>query len=95
MQTQSGIKDKTAQYWIGIIIARAHLLQTARLSNPQTKDDRLKDRKLKGTDRKKIKQEIKEDIQRECKEWLVQQPPSRYNALPDNSCEFSQTLFAD
>ncbi|KAH9949935.1 hypothetical protein B0H21DRAFT_803620 [Amylocystis lapponica] len=85
LQTASGVKDKTAQYWIGAVIARARLLQTARLSDPQTKDVRLKDRKLKGDERKNIKQEIKRDIQRECNEWLIQQPPSRYDALPDDS----------
>ncbi|KAH9917046.1 hypothetical protein B0H21DRAFT_850669 [Amylocystis lapponica] len=79
MQTLTGVKDKMAQYWIDIAI---------HLSNPATKDERLKDSKLTGEDRKRVKNEIKENIQRECHAWLVKQPPDRYSALPEDSRTF-------
>ncbi|KAL6302042.1 hypothetical protein BKA93DRAFT_919240 [Sparassis latifolia] len=85
MQTRSGIKDKTAQHWIEIVIARARTMQAARLSNPITKDARLKNPRLTGDNCKAVKAEIKHEIQLECHEWLVMQPPSRYNALPEDS----------
>ncbi|KAH9947059.1 hypothetical protein B0H21DRAFT_856845 [Amylocystis lapponica] len=85
MQTLTGVKDKLAQYWIDIVIARARALQAVHLSNPITKDERLKDSKLTGEDRKRVKNEIKENIQRECHAWLVKQPPDRYCALPEDS----------
>ncbi|KAH9942016.1 hypothetical protein B0H21DRAFT_811258 [Amylocystis lapponica] len=85
MQTRSGIKDKTAQHWIEIVMTRARSIQAERMKDPKTRDVRLNDKKLKGKPREAIKEEIQKDIQRECHEWLVQQPPSRYSALPADS----------
>ncbi|KAH9929132.1 hypothetical protein B0H21DRAFT_781150 [Amylocystis lapponica] len=99
LQTASGIKDKTAQYWISIVVARARLLQTERLSNPETKDVRLKDRKLKGDDRKKIKQVIKDDIQLLRKELrpgdhfnVLFSCPMTLNPPVDTPCELLHTF---
>ncbi|KAI0071057.1 hypothetical protein K474DRAFT_1566504, partial [Panus rudis PR-1116 ss-1] len=42
MQSEKGIKDKIAQYWIEILLTKAREQQHARLINPQTKDQCLK-----------------------------------------------------
>ncbi|TFY66993.1 hypothetical protein EVJ58_g1912 [Rhodofomes roseus] len=85
MQTQSGVKDKIAQHWIEILIPRARALQQERLSNPSTMDPRLRDRRLRGEERKTVRSTIIKEIQEELYHWLVRQPPDRYNALPAES----------
>ncbi|KAH8100336.1 hypothetical protein BXZ70DRAFT_973011 [Cristinia sonorae] len=86
VQRETGVKDKIAQYWIDRIIPMARQKQQDRTS-PQspTCDSRLRDRNLKGDARKQMKETIKHEIQREMLSWLIQQPPDRYAALPDDS----------
>jgi hypothetical protein len=67
------------------MIDKARQLQKDRLSTEVTRDPRLNDKKLKGQDREAIKEGIKDAIQREVFEWVLTQPPDRYNNLPQNS----------
>lgn len=88
MQTETGIKDKIAQFWIEKALAKASELKQERLSNPETRDLRLNDRKCTGATRKAINEEIIVAIQREIFDWLVQQPPHNYNNLCADSRMF-------
>ncbi|TDL13734.1 hypothetical protein BD410DRAFT_779140, partial [Rickenella mellea] len=85
LQQLSGVKDKTAQRWIDLLIVRAHELHKSRITEPQTRDPRLSDRSIKGDDWKAIIQAIKESIQAELFEWLLTQPQQYYDALPMDS----------
>lgn len=60
-------------------------MQKIRLSDPTTKDERLKNKYLKGKAREDIKEEIKLAIQKELYEWVVMQPAERYEKLPLDS----------
>ncbi|KAH9837659.1 uncharacterized protein C8Q71DRAFT_706460, partial [Rhodofomes roseus] len=87
LQTKSGVKDKTAQYWIDVVLARAQQTQKRRFyGDAKERDARMSDaRRLKGEARKKMKETITDEIQEEIHDWLVQQPPDSFAALPENS----------
>jgi hypothetical protein len=88
MQTETGIKDKIAQFWIEKALARASELKQECLSNPETQDLHLNDQKCTGVACKAINEEIMLAIQLEVFGWLVQQPPHSYNNLCAQSCMF-------
>ncbi|EPQ53882.1 hypothetical protein GLOTRDRAFT_106509 [Gloeophyllum trabeum ATCC 11539] len=81
IQTRTGVKDKIASFWIDQCITKARSLQSERLSI----DARLKDKSLKGDARKLVRNEIICIIQGDVFEWLLSQPPERYNVLPIDS----------
>ncbi|KAF7975164.1 hypothetical protein HWV62_10347 [Athelia sp. TMB] len=81
LQTDTGIKDKTAQYWIDQALLRASELKRQHITDPITKDTRLKDRKLKGDAREAVKTEIALAVQKEVYSWLLQQPEKSYELL--------------
>ncbi|KAF9468999.1 hypothetical protein BDZ94DRAFT_1357550 [Collybia nuda] len=83
IQTATGVKDKTAQFWMEKLIIKARELQKERIRDSATQDPRLKDKKLKGDDRKSLKVCIKEEIQRELFAWVLTQPPDRYKQLTE------------
>lgn len=85
MQTGSGIKDSIAQHWIDRLISKGRALREERLKNPITQDARLKDHRLQGVARVKVREEIEKGIENELLQWLVQQPAHRYNCLPEDS----------
>lgn len=84
LQRDTGVKDKTAQFWINLVHQKAVEQHRARTTDPKTKDERLKG-KLTKEERDDIKLEIKKQIQTEVYAWLLQQPPDRFQALPVNS----------
>lgn len=90
LQTKSGVKDKTVQYWINVILARAQQMQKCQFyGNAKERDARMSDaRQLKGDTRKQMKETITDEIQEEIHDWLVQQPPDSFAVLPENSCEW-------
>ncbi|THU95803.1 hypothetical protein K435DRAFT_819604 [Dendrothele bispora CBS 962.96] len=77
----SGIKDKIAQYWIDQLLLRSKLLRQERIKNEDTRDQRLNSKSLKGARRKALKDEIVEDIARECWDWVLKQPARTYEKL--------------
>lgn len=83
LQTSTGIKDKTALFWIDQLIIKARETQKQRFSE----DPRLKDKNLKGDKRKAVKTKIKDLIQWELYNWVILQPQERYSKLPANSCK--------
>ncbi|EIN05335.1 hypothetical protein PUNSTDRAFT_36762, partial [Punctularia strigosozonata HHB-11173 SS5] len=85
LQTATGVKDKIAQHWIGVLIHQARQLQRERLHDTDTMDVRLRSKSLKGDARREVRAQIVCDIQQELYDWLVLQPPERYHALPIGS----------
>ncbi|KAI0682538.1 hypothetical protein BC835DRAFT_1409568 [Cytidiella melzeri] len=85
MQTASGIKDPIAQFWIQQLIQKARGLHHQYISNTETQDSRLKNRKLKGKARQAVKNEIKDKIEKDLMQWLTKQPAHRYSKLPEDS----------
>lgn len=89
-QTESGIKDSVAQGWIEKLLVRGHQLHQKYITNPNTCDKRLKNKHLTGAARHAVREEIFKKIKKEQREWLVQQPPHRYEALPENSSKLTE-----
>ncbi|KAI0726422.1 hypothetical protein C8Q72DRAFT_928484 [Fomitopsis betulina] len=85
MQTQSGIKDKTAQYWIDILIKKARAMQHERITAAATRDPRLNDSHLDRDAKQAMKTTVMGEIQQELHDWLVQQPPRNFAELPPDS----------
>lgn len=85
MQTESGVKDAMAQYWIDRLLVRGRELSQKYMSNQDTRDTRLNSRTLTGDARKAVQDEIREKIREEQWDWLVQQPAHRYAELPPGS----------
>ncbi|KAH9835337.1 uncharacterized protein C8Q71DRAFT_870860, partial [Rhodofomes roseus] len=87
MQSHTGVKDKTAQYWIDILIKKARAMQQERITSKTTMDPRLKDRRVSRDPQAKqdMKATIMNEIQHELHEWLVQQPSHHYDSLPLDS----------
>ena len=86
LQAETGVKDRTAQYWIDRALERSSELVRKRTYEPATQDPRLK-RKLKPDERKKMKEMIQSEIATEVYGWVIEQPPERYNKLPQDSRE--------
>ncbi|KAI0689863.1 hypothetical protein BC835DRAFT_1418173 [Cytidiella melzeri] len=84
MQTTSGIKDPIAQFWIQQLIQKACSLHHLYISNTETQDSQLKNRKLKGEARQAVKNEIKDKIEKDLMQWLTEQPAHRYSKLPED-----------
>lgn len=85
IQTTTGVKDTLASFWIKQLIDKSREQQRIRISDPQTRDPRLQNIKLKGADRESVKNELKQAIQGELFCWVIQQPPESYSALPPGS----------
>ncbi|KAI0728282.1 hypothetical protein C8Q72DRAFT_875862 [Fomitopsis betulina] len=95
MQTYTGVKDKTAEYWINIIVKKLWDLQQERIFSAETRDVRLDVPHLNRDPeaRQAIKATIIGEIQQELHDWLVQQPPHSYNAvLPMDAGEILHTF---
>jgi hypothetical protein len=84
LQTETGVKDRTAQHWISRALERSSKLIQSRTKEPATRDPRLKG-KLSSEERKEIKERIHSETSEEVYRWVVQQPPERYNMLPQDS----------
>ncbi|PPQ83741.1 hypothetical protein CVT24_007640 [Panaeolus cyanescens] len=77
IQTEMGVKDEIASYWIPILIDKAKTMQKERFGS----DVRLD--KLKSDNRKDMKNQIKNEIQNELFEWLVSQTPGSVSITND------------
>ena len=80
LRTETGVKDKIAQHWIGILLEKAKVMIAARCTDPKTKDARLKG-KISPEQRAQIKDEIQRAIQKELIDWLVHQPEDNYDKI--------------
>ena len=80
MKSETGVKDKIAQHWIGILLEKAKEKMATRCTNPKTKDARLKG-KISPEERAKIKDSIRMGIQEELLDWLVRRPEDHYRQI--------------
>ena len=85
LQTETGVKDRTAQHWIDRALEQSSELIRKRVYEPATQDPRLRG-KLKPDERKQIKEAIQSEIAAEVYRWVIEQPPERYDKLPQDSC---------
>lgn len=88
LRAQSGVKDKIAEHWIPILLAKSLTLKTQRIRNVTTRDPRLNNRLLEGPELELVKQDIMRGIQQELMDWLYTQPFHSYSALPISSRMF-------
>ena len=84
LQTETGVKDRTTQYWIDRALERSSELMRKRANESATQDPRRKV-KLKPGERKQIKETIQSEISMEVYRWVIEQPPERYSKLPQDS----------
>ncbi|KAI0684232.1 hypothetical protein BC835DRAFT_1464922 [Cytidiella melzeri] len=75
IQTQTGVKDKLAQFWVEHLLASAREQQDHLLKDPPTRDSRLNDKGLKGDARKAVRPEVIDTIQDSLWNWFVDLPP--------------------
>jgi hypothetical protein len=66
-------------------LERSRQLQQTKIYNKATRDPRLNDKNIKGKERQALKDTLIGKVQSEVFQWLVEQPPSRFNALPQDS----------
>ena len=85
-QTETGVKDQIAQYWIDRALEQSSKLTQEQIHDPVIQDPRLKG-KLKPDERKQTKEMIQSKISAEVYRWVIEQPPEWYNKLPQDSCE--------
>lgn len=88
LQTETGVKDQTAQHWIERALERSSELMRQRLHEPETQDPRLRG-KLNPDERKQIKEMIHSEVSAEVSRWVIEQPTERFNELPRDSRECS------
>ncbi|KAJ7908106.1 hypothetical protein B0H13DRAFT_2233350 [Mycena leptocephala] len=86
----TGVKDKIAQYWIAQLLDKAKVAHQEKLSNRDTRDAELNNPNCKGLARSTLKERIKNRIQRDLWDWVVQQP-NEFILLPENDPEILHT----
>lgn len=73
LKSETGVKDKIAQHWIGVLLEKAKVMMASQCTDSKTKDARLKG-KISKEKRAEIKVAIRRNIQKELVDWLVCQP---------------------
>lgn len=86
LKSETGVKDKIAQHWIGVLLEKAKVMMASRCTNPNTKDARLKG-KISKEQRSEIKDAIRRAIQKELIDWLVCQPEGCYGQIQSGISE--------
>jgi len=85
LQTETGIKDKTAQFWIDQALKRSSDFVTARITNSTTRDARLNNSRVPKEQKQAIRKELAGRIKEETLAWLVSQPKERWEKLSKDS----------
>ncbi|KAJ7862001.1 hypothetical protein B0H14DRAFT_3615236 [Mycena olivaceomarginata] len=85
LQTESGVKDKISVHWIELLLDQARKIQQERVYNRDTRDLRLNDPRIKNEARQLVKQGIINEIQEELFDWVIMQPPERYEKLDEQT----------
>lgn len=85
LQTDTGIKDKTAQLWIDQALERSSALIASRVTDGTTRDPRLNGRSHSTEQKKGIRDLLKSQIQEETYDWLLTQPKGKWDELPIES----------
>ncbi|KAK7008238.1 hypothetical protein R3P38DRAFT_2948527 [Favolaschia claudopus] len=79
--SQSGVKDKIAQFWIQKLMDIGRERRNTELTDPKTRDSRLNNPAVKGDAKASIRLEIIRRIQQELWDWVITQPPESYSLL--------------
>jgi hypothetical protein len=82
LQTETGIKDKTAQTWIDQALERSSNLIARRVTDSTTRDPRLGSRSYSTEQKQEIRDLLKSQIQEETYDWLLTQPEGKWDELP-------------
>ena len=85
LQTETGIKDKTAQFWIDQALKRSSELTATRVTNSTTRDPRLNGSRCPTEEKQAIRKVLKDRIKEETFNWLVSQPKERWEKFPEDS----------
>ena len=85
LQTETGIKDKTAQFWINQALDRSSGQVTSRVTDSTTRDSRLNNRTYSAEEKKGVRDSLKSQIQEETYNWLLTQPREKWEKLPEQS----------
>ena len=85
LQTDTGIKDKTAQFWIDQALERSSKLIVERVTDGATRDPRLSSRSCPTDEKQKIRHTLKSQIQEETFNWLITQPKEIWDGIPEES----------
>jgi len=86
LQTDTGIKDKKAQFWVNQALERSSNLVSSRVTDSTTRDSRLNGNSYSMEQKKEIQDSLKSQIQQETYDWLLTQPREKWDKLPDESC---------
>ncbi|KAL0057274.1 hypothetical protein AAF712_016089 [Marasmius tenuissimus] len=81
--TLTGVKDKLSQYWINILLDKATALREVRLKNRGTRDPQLNLTLTKEEQEAIVETEVP-IIGGELWEWIILQPPSSLENLPED-----------
>ena len=85
LQTETGIKDKTAQFWIDQTLERLSSQVTSRVTDSTTRDSRLGSNTHSTEQKREIRNLLKSQIQEETYNWLLTQPKEKWDKLPEQS----------
>jgi hypothetical protein len=85
LQTETGIKDKTAQFWIDQALERSSDQIASRVTNSTTRDSRLNKKTYSTEQKREIRESLKHQIQKETYDWLLTQPRGKWDRLPEQS----------
>lgn len=85
LQTETGIKDKTAQFWIDRALERSSDEITSRVTDSTTRDSRLGNRAYSTEQKQEIRNSLKSQIQQETYNWLLTQPREKWDKLLEQS----------
>ena len=85
LQTTTGVKDKTAQFWIDQVLGQSSNQITRRVTDSTTRDSRLNDRSCAKEQKQQIRDTLKTQIQQETYDWLLTQPKGKWDELPEQS----------
>ena len=88
LQTETCIKDKTAQFWVDQVLEWSLGQVTNRVTNSTTRDSWLGNHAYSAEQKQEIQDLLKSRIQEETYNWLLTQPKEKWDELPEQSRAF-------